>query len=182
MTRLLALVAAAAAIAATAAGAGAAPAPAASLVAPATVCPERGLSAPAAAQQVQMLCLVNYARQQVGEAPLEETAPLDESAADKALDIVRCDSFSHYACGREFTYWMRANGYLERCWHVGENLAYGVGRLGSALAIFRAWLRSPTHRANLLGDYAQTGLSLRVGRLEGSPGVHVWAQHFGSRC
>lgn len=179
--RLPALVAAAVALLATLAVT-ASQASAASLVPPAGTCVERGIAAPVPAQREEMLCLVNYARQQVGEAPLEEALPLQESAAEKARDIIRCDSFSHFACGRAFTYWMRASGYLEGCWHAGENLAYGVGRLGSALSIFRAWLRSPTHRANLLGDYAQTGLSLRVGRLEGSRGVRVWAQHFGSHC
>lgn len=154
----------------------------AGLVAPASVCPEKGIRVPLAAQQEQMLCLVNHARRQWGVPALEETAALERSAADKARDIFRCDSFSHHACGREFNFWMRAAGYLEGCWRAGENLAYGSGRLGRPVAIFRAWLRSPTHRANLLGDYAQTGLSLRVGRLEGSRGVRLWTQHFGSRC
>ncbi len=155
---------------------------AAPLLAPASVCPRTELNAPAASQEEEMLCLANYARAQIGAQPLEPASALEESARDKARDILRCDSFSHYACGREFTYWMRASGYLEGCWHAGENLAYGVGVFGTAVSIFRAWLRSPTHRANLFGEYTQTGIDLKVGRLEGSPGVHIWAEHFGTRC
>lgn len=130
-----------------------------------------------------MLCLTNYARGQVGEAPLEATPQLEESAADKAADVISCDSFSHTACGREFTYWMRATGYLStECWRAGENLAWGAGEYGTVASIFRAWLRSPTHRANVLGDFTQIGIDLQVGPLSGRKNVHVWAQHFGTHC
>jgi uncharacterized protein YkwD len=163
---------------------GAAPALGASpLVAPVTVCPRPALDAAAMSQEEAMLCLVNYARAQVGEQALEGSPELEESARDKARDIFQCESFSHYACGREFTYWMRETGYLGDCWRVGENLAYGSGGYGTVGSIFRAWLRSPTHRANLLtAQFAQTGIDLKVGWLEGTPGVHVWTQHFGVRC
>ena len=156
---------------------------AAGLLAPASVCPQSRLDAPAEAQEEAMLCLANYARAQVGATQLEPDAQLEESAADKAEDIIRCDSFSHSACGREFSYWMRATGYLSvECWRAGENLAWGAGEYGTVTSIFRAWLRSPTHRENLLGDYTQTGIDLEVGRLEGTRRVHVWAQHFGLHC
>jgi uncharacterized protein YkwD len=162
---------------------GAASAAAASLVAPASVCPQSSLDAPAAAQEQTMLCLTNFARAQAGATQLEETPELEQSAEDKAGDILRCDSFSHYACGREFTYWMKATGYLSaECWRAGENLAWGAGEYGTVASIFRAWLRSPAHRANLLGEYTQIGINLSVGRLEGTRGVHIWTQHFGLHC
>lgn len=130
-----------------------------------------------------MLCLTNYARAQVGEAALEEAPQLEESAADKGADVLACDSFSHTACGREFTYWMKATGYLSvECWRAGENLAWGANEYGSVASIFRAWLRSPTHRANVLGDYAQVGINLQIGPLNGRKNVHVWTQHFGTQC
>lgn len=153
------------------------------LVAPASTCPQSKLDAPAEAQEQAMLCLTNYARAQIGATQLEETPELEQSAADKAGDILSCDSFSHYACGREFTYWMKATGYLSaECWRAGENLAWGAGEYGTVASIFRAWLRSPAHRANLLGEYTQIGINLKVGELEGTRGVHVWTQHFGLHC
>jgi uncharacterized protein YkwD len=157
---------------------------AAGLMAPASACPRTPTSAQDAAQEEAMLCLTDYARSQVGAGPLEETSLLQESAADKAADIFNCDSFSHYACGREFTYWMRSDGYLSTpCWLAGENLAFGTGSYGSVASIFRAWLRSTEHRENLLdAEFTQVGISLRTGELEGSPGTHVWAQHFGTHC
>lgn len=155
----------------------------ASIVAPAAACPQVKLDAPPTAQEEAMLCLTNYARTQIGEAPLEAAPQLEESAADKAADVISCDSFSHTACGREFTYWMRATGYLSaECWRAGENLAWGAGEYGTVTSIFRAWLRSPTHRANVLGDFAQIGIDVQIGTLDGRRGVHVWAQHFGTHC
>jgi uncharacterized protein YkwD len=154
------------------------------LVAPASVCPDQAnVDAPVANQERTMLCMANFARAELGLAPLQMAEPLEQSAREKARDILRCDSFSHYACGREFAYWIRATGYLSsECWRAGENLAFGSGTLGSVRAIFRAWMRSPEHRENILGDYTQTGIDLTAGTLEGFAGTRVWAQHFGTHC
>jgi uncharacterized protein YkwD len=154
------------------------------LIAPAAACPgENALDAPAEAQERSMGCMVDFARRGAGLGELAEAAVLHQSAADKAADILSCDSFSHFACGREFTYWMRQTGYMSSpCWHVGENLAWGTGEYGSVRSIFIAWMRSPDHRKNLLGEYAETGIDLQVGRLGGHPATHVWAEHFGSHC
>jgi len=147
-------------------------------------CPgQDDLAAPAITQEEAMLCMTNFARERLGLTPLSGAPELDVSASSKAEDLLECDSFSHTACGRDFTYWMRASGYIgEACWHVGENLAWGTGEYGSVRSIFQALMRSPTHRRNLLGDYDQLGISLKVGDLAGQAGTRVWAQHFGSRC
>lgn len=142
-----------------------------------------GLNAPRLTQEKAMLCLVNEVREQYGLDPLAESAPLRESAIDKGGDLLDCNEFSHTACGREFSYWIRESGYLaSECWRTGENLAWGVDEPGTVDSIFRAWMRSPTHRANILGDFDETGLDLRVGSLGGLTGVHLWVQHFGSHC
>lgn len=150
----------------------------------AAACPTGALlEAAASAQEQAMLCLVNRARANAGLPPLEPSPDLATSAEDKADDLIACDEFSHYACDREFTYWIREVGYLSAdCWRVGENLAWGTGEYGSVSAIFRAWMRSPEHRKNILGDYRQTGLHLAVGTLGGQRNVHVWTQHFGTHC
>jgi len=130
-----------------------------------------------------MRCMTDFARRSAGKAGLADARPLDRSALNKARDILRCDSFSHYACGRQFTYWMQRSRYLSSpCWRVGENLAWGTGDYDSVRSIFRAWIHSPEHRANILGHYTQIGVGLRVGDLNGDQGVHVWTQHFGSHC
>jgi len=154
------------------------------LIAPSSVCPDQeDLSAPATSQEQTMECMVNFARHESGLGELANAGALAQSAQDKSLDILSCDSFSHFACGREFTYWMKETGYMSTpCWRVGENLAWGTGEYGSVRSIFIAWMRSPDHRANVLGDFDETGLSLQVGTLESNPGTRVWAEHFGSHC
>lgn len=155
-----------------------------SLIAPAAACPDQSsLTSAVEAQEQAMLCMTNFARASAGLGDLADAEELDRSAQGKAEDVLRCDSFSHFACGREFTYWIREAGYIgEGCWHAGENLAWGTGEYGSVRAIFRAWMNSPTHRQNILGDYRQVGISLATGELEGHAAAHVWAAHFGSRC
>ena len=131
-----------------------------------------------------MKCLLNNARQQAGLPPLNGLRKLDVSASNKAADILRCNSFSHEACGRDFLYWFRRSGYVgSGCWWAGENLAWGTGSLGSARSILKAWLRSPGHRANILNsDFNQFGISLHVGGVSGAADAHVWVNHFGRHC
>jgi uncharacterized protein YkwD len=81
--------------------------------------------ASAAAQEKAMLCLVNRVREGRGLAPLSAPSLLARAADRKSADILRCDEFSHEACGREFTYWFDQVGY--RGCREGENIAYASG-------------------------------------------------------
>jgi len=126
-----------------------------------------------------MLCLVNRARSSRGLEPLATPQSLTRAADRKTGDILRCDEFSHEACGREFTYWMTHFGY-HGC-SEGENIAWGSGNLGTPRSIFQSWMHSQGHRENILGSYEDTGIGLRTGALEGYGGAHVWTQEFGSR-
>lgn len=155
-----------------------------SLIAPPAACPNQvDLDAPAEVQEQAMRCMTDFARERAGLGDLSDAQELDLSARAKQEDILRCDNFSHFACGREFTYWMRETGYIAAtCWRAGENLAWGTGAYGAVRAIFKAWMRSPGHRRNILGSYSQLGVSVGVGTLAGNAGAHVWTQHFGSHC
>jgi uncharacterized protein YkwD len=154
------------------------------LIAPTDVCANQtDPTANVEDQEQAMRCMTNYARERMGLGDLADITELDLSARDKSSDILRCDSFSHEACGRAFTYWMERVGYIPaRCWRAGENLAWGTGQMGSVREMFRSWIHSPPHRANILGDYGQIGVGLDIGRLDGHENVHVWTQHFGSHC
>jgi uncharacterized protein YkwD len=160
------------------------PADIGTLIAPVQACPgQNRLDTSAEGQIRAMECMTNFARSNAGLGELTYAAALEESAGYKGDDILRCDSFSHFACDRQFTYWIQESGYLAApCWHVGENLAWGVGEYSTVRSIFRAWMRSPEHRRNILGEYSQIGINLRIGELEGRGGAHVWIQHFGSHC
>jgi uncharacterized protein YkwD len=126
-----------------------------------------------------MLCLVNRARRAHGLEPLQALLPLDRAAEHKSGDMLRCDEFSHEACGRPFAYWMDRFGY--RGCAEGENIAWGSGSYATPRAIFGLWMRSQGHRENILGPYLDTGLGLKLGTLEGFHGAHVWTEEFGSR-
>jgi uncharacterized protein YkwD len=138
------------------------------------------LGAAPAVQRQAMLCLVNRARSARGLPALQASPVLDRAAGRKSADILRCGEFSHEACGRDFTYWMQRFGYGGCA--EGENIAWGTGDLGSVRAIFRAWMHSSGHRENILGDFEEIGIALRIGTLEGRGGAHVWTQDFGSHC
>lgn len=154
------------------------------LIAPTSVCADQtDVQASAAVQEQAMHCMTNYARTQMGMGDLGTAVDLDRSATDKSADILRCDSFSHFACGREFTYWMARVGYIPaRCWRAGENIAWGAGESGDVRSIFTAWVHSPEHLDNILGSYSQIGVGLQTGSFDGRSDVSVWTQHFGSHC
>lgn len=130
-----------------------------------------------------MRCMTNYARSRAGLRRLRDTRSLDTSARRKSGDIIRCRSFSHFACGRDFTYWMKRTGYLPGgCWRAGENIAWGSGAYATVRSIFSAWIHSAGHRENILGrGFGNFGVGLRAGRLRGH-NAHVWTQHFGTHC
>ncbi|MDQ2629470.1 MAG: CAP domain-containing protein [Actinomycetota bacterium] len=149
---------------------------------PATAAPCPGqddADAGATAQEKTMLCLVNQARKQRGLDPFAAPPSLARAAARKSGDILRCDEFSHEACGRDFTYWIKRSGY-KGC-RMAENIAYGSGSFATPRSIFRMWMNSSGHRRNILGPYEDIGIGLQVGTLEGNSGAHVWTQQFGSR-
>ena len=184
MARRLTLIASLALLAAAFAAAPAEAMKIRNLMAPPSVCPgQNNSSAPVYKQERAMRCMTNYARRHAGSGGYARSAKLSSSADRKGEDILRCDSFSHNACGRDFTFWLRRVDFIGGCWTAGENIAWGSGPLGDARSVFRAWMHSSGHRQNILsGDYSQLGVSLRVGTLDGTRGAHVWVQHFGDRC
>jgi len=126
-----------------------------------------------------MLCLVNRARANRGLEPLAAPGSLAGAAARKSADVIRCDEFSHEACGRDVEYWPRRFGY-DGC--VGENIAYSVGSAATPKAIFRLWMNSTGHRENILrSSYDDIGIGIQLGEVEGVRGAHVWTQQFGIR-
>ena len=158
------------------------------LLAPERACPgQSDPSRSAGAQEATMRCMLNYARRKAAHGQLADSPKLDSSAAEKANDIIRCDDFSHTACGRDFTFWFDQLGYIPAggngCWRAGENIAWGTGNLSTVRAIASAWIHSPEHLSNMLSSsFEQFGVGLEVGPLQGFEGVHVWVTHFGSHC
>src|SRR2546421_6593801 len=117
---------------------------------PQTACPgQSAVRAPAAAQVRAMRCLINWVRRHAGEAALRRSAELDRSAALRARDIRRCQDFSHTPCGEPFLAVFTLVHYFSGAAAVGENLAWGQGRLGTPRTAMKLWLASSPHRAIL---------------------------------
>jgi uncharacterized protein YkwD len=130
-----------------------------------------------------MRCLINWARRHGGRTALHANAELDHSASIRANDIVRCQSFSHTPCGQPFITVFQVVGYFVGTASVGENLAWGQGRLGSARSALASWLASPEHRQILFGaDWRDLGVArVRATSLLGRSNVSVWVAQFGHR-
>jgi uncharacterized protein YkwD len=101
-----------------------------------------------------VLCLVNRARLHYGLRPLRFNPALRKSAIRHSNEMVANGYFSHYGPGGSTVgdrvwrsgYLARVNVYL-----VGENIGGGLGRrFGSPMAVYRSWMHSPGHRANIL--------------------------------
>jgi uncharacterized protein YkwD len=101
-----------------------------------------------------VLCLVNRVRERDGLARLRYNADLRRSATGHSKDMVANHYLSHEGFrGSTLGVRIARTGYLANAsrYLVGEDIGGGEGhRFGSPLSIFRAWMHSPPHRANIL--------------------------------
>lgn len=115
-----------------------------------------------------MLCLVNRGRENFGLPALRFNADLRQSASGHSNDMVANHYFSHYGLnGSTFGGRIARAGYLNgaESYSIGENLGGGTGRrFGSPLAVYRAWMHSPPHRANILDrEFHECGVGVARG-------------------
>jgi hypothetical protein len=148
-------------------------------LAPASVCPGgEQTDAPPAAELATMLCLINYARQHQGVAPLAPIASLNAASLAKANDIVRCGKFEHPACGKAPNQVAIDAGYRGS---FGENLYAAQGRMTAPRVALDQWLNSPGHRDNLFRPHWRgAGLAALHGAdfAQLDDGV-IWVSQFG---
>jgi len=169
------------AVLATLAGSHVTRADASGLIAPPSTCKSVSGFGNRAKAHKSMLCFTNYARSKSKLKRFRPNPKLKRASARKAADILRCDDFSHEACGRPFEYWIDRSGF-KGC-SIAENIAWGNGNLGTSRSIFIAWMKSSGHRAAILSpDYREIGIGVKVGSLNGAEEARVWVQHFGARC
>ena len=104
----------------------------------------------------ELLKTTNTARSANGLQPLELSSALDTSAQLKANDMIAKGYWSHVSPdGTQPWHWFDEAGYSYGV--AGENLAYGFGT-GSEVSA--AWMGSPAHKANILGDYTNVGFGI----------------------
>jgi uncharacterized protein YkwD len=144
-------------------------------------CPDSTkISVSPSAAESAMVCVLNYARQRDGLRALPVSPLLARSAELKALDIIRCQDFSHTACGKNARAVADEVGYPQVSW--GENILYGGGPFRPARVAGDGWLNSEHHRENLFRpEWTEQGVALMVAKeFKGQRKVFVWVSEFGA--
>ena len=145
-----------------------------------TTCPGGERTDLPLAQQVDvMVCLVNYARRQRGLTPLVTVAVLNGSSVAKAERVVRCQEFTHAACGQDPESDARQAGYTGA---FGENLYLADGRYGAPRIALDGWLNSPGHRENLFRpEWRTQGIAVqKLARFGQYHDATLWVNEFGT--
>ena len=99
------------------------------------------------------VCLLNNQRRARGLRPLKMSKRLGGAARGHSAEMAQSNYFSHDSrSGASFLDRIRRAGYLRRArrWSVGENIAWGTGRLSTPRSIVRACspeLLTPQHCA-----------------------------------
>ena len=127
-----------------------------------------------------LLGAMNEHRQRRGLRPLHRSTRLEAAAADRIRDMFAQRYFDHVAPdGTEPFTWARHRGYSYAA--LGENLATGQRR---AEAVVEQWMRSPGHRANIMGDFEDAGVAIAAGsptwRSDGFTYVVLYGRERGS--
>jgi uncharacterized protein YkwD len=130
------------------------------------------------------LCMLNAKRGRHNLRPLRLNSRLSTASRGHSRAMVRHHFFSHDSRdGTSFLERIRRSGYLDGAssWAVGENIAWGSGRLSTPRSIASAWMHSPGHRANILGrTFRAIGIGIANGTPSGDGGA-TYTTDFGRR-
>jgi uncharacterized protein YkwD len=122
---------------------------------------------PAGDPSAALLAATNAARARAHLAPLSIDPGLQAMAEAYAAELARTRVLTH----GDFAGRLRGSGYAYRA--AGENLAFGQATPEAAIA---AWLADPAHRANLLGDFTDLGVS----GARSAGGTWYWCADYGT--
>lgn len=122
--------------------------------------------------------LINQQRESAGLPALVSNPELDTSACLKADDMLAKDYWSHEAPDGTTPWHFFDLAHYDFS-AAGENLAYDYM---TDAALVEAWMNSPTHRDNILGDFNEQGLCVRVGDFQGKRGTALVVSHFGTEA
>lgn len=123
----------------------------------------------------ELLSATNAYRAQNGLGPLSLHSQLNSSAQMKAQHMIDHDYWAHVAPdGTQPWYFFTQAGYNYTT--AGENLAYGFD---NSAATVDAWFGSPSHRDNILGNYADVGFGFVNGPSYQGGQYTVVVAHYG---
>ena len=118
----------------------------------------------ARAAERAMVRAVNEAREDHGRRALSHSRPLARSAGRVAAKLMELDVMGH----------LESAPAGSGAW--GEALARHRGWRARARSTVRRWLRSPSHRAVILGRFRAIGAGIKRGR-SGGRLTTVWVLH-----
>ncbi len=123
-----------------------------------------------------LIDLTNETRVKYGESPLIKNPKLEEASSLKANDMSLHQYFAHNSpAGVTPWYWIKQAGYDFK--YAGENLAIDFTQ---SQDVEDAWLKSPTHRANILNNkFKEIGITTKEGMINGHNTIYV-VQMFGT--
>ncbi len=123
-----------------------------------------------------VIALANSARSDAGLPVLTENAQLTTAAENKARDMIKNDYFAHTSpTGVAPWHWIKESGYEYKA--AGENLAINYTDAGEQ---HWAWMKSSTHRANILNTrYQEIGVAVEKGKINGKEAI-LTVELFGS--
>jgi uncharacterized protein YkwD len=132
------------------------------------------------------LCLINRVRVHYGLHQLAFNAELRDSATGHSDSMVTHRYFAHEGPGGSMDSRITRTGYLHSAgaFTVGENIGGGHGRrFGSPMAVFKEWMHSPPHRANILDPgFRDAGVGVARGYPMGpAAGSATYTVDFGAR-
>ena len=120
--------------------------------------------------------LHNRIRRDHGLRPFCLHPALQKAARAHSKDMVRRDYLAHGNVGAR----LERAGYDWRIY--GENIAWGSGPKGSPDTIMSAWMRSKTHRHNILnGKFHEIGIGTYTGTFQGHDNATMYTADFGTR-
>ncbi len=132
------------------------------------------------------LCLLNRVRSHFHLHPLRFNVDLRKSATGHSDSMVHHHYFAHEGPGGSMDSRISRAGYLWRAnaYVIGENIGGGRGRrFGSPWSVFKEWMHSPPHRANILDpSFRDAGVGVSRGYPTGrEAGSATYTVDFGAR-
>src|SRR5918998_3172860 len=127
-------------------------------------------------KEERTLRLHNHKRASRGLRALCVHPKLTKAARAHSASMIKKDYFGHGNVGRR----LKRHGYNWRVY--GENIAGGTGDYARPGNVFRRWMRSSGHRANILDRrFREIGIGTATGNYKGKTGYTMYTVDFGTR-
>ena len=135
-------------------------------------------SAYSASTEGEVLVLLNGIRHAHGLSTLIGSTALRNAARSHTSDMLKRGYFEHNSPGEAFG--SRIRRFLKSPL-VGENIAWGTGRFGTAKGIVSLWMHSPAHRhIILMSSLHRVGLGVATGSFRGAEDAVMTTADFSS--